>query len=72
VYTDATLARELVAAESKRLQCNTIPKCIWDWTCQKKSLEKNEAKMYTDHTLTSELVLVETYGYYTCLGDYCR
>ena len=61
MHADATLARELVAVESKRLQCDTIPKCIWDWTCQKKkTLEKNEAKMYTDATLARELVAIET------------
>ena len=60
MYTDHTLTRELVVAESKRLQFNTIPKCIWDWTCQKRDLAKIEAKMYTDTTLALEFVGVET------------
>jgi hypothetical protein len=54
MYTDATLARELVAAESKRRQFNTFPKCVWDWTCQKNYLEKNRGK--------------SVHGYYTFLG----
>ena len=59
MYTDTTLTRELVESEVKLRQFNTIPKCIWDWTCQKKVLRKNEAKMYTDTTLALEFVGVE-------------
>ena len=35
---DATLTRDKVAAESKHLQFNAFPECIWDWTCQKEGL----------------------------------
>jgi hypothetical protein len=58
VYTH-TLTRELVAPEVKHHQFNTFPKCIWDWTCQKKYLEKNEAKIYTSHTLTRDFVALK-------------
>jgi hypothetical protein len=48
---DHALTRELVAPEVKQPQFNTFPKCIWDWTCQKKSnCKKFEAKMYTCDT----------------------
>jgi hypothetical protein len=35
---DCTLARELVFIEVKAFQINTLPKCVWDWTCQKEGL----------------------------------
>jgi hypothetical protein len=57
---DNTLAFEFVENKSKLRQFNTFPKCIWDWTCQKKCLEKNEATMCTDTTLALEFVVVET------------
>jgi hypothetical protein len=44
MYTDTTLTRELVVSEVKRRQFNTIPKCIWDWTCQKKVLRKKRGE----------------------------
>jgi hypothetical protein len=56
---DNTLAFEFVEGETKLRQFDTFPKCIWDWTCQKKCLEKNEAKMYTDTTGTFEIVVGE-------------
>jgi hypothetical protein len=40
VYTDNTLAFEFVEGEIKLRQFNTFPKCIWDWTCQKRDLGK--------------------------------
>ena len=54
MYTDYTLARELVVSEVKRRQFNTFPKCIWDWACKKKVLRKKRGE--------------NVYGYYTCLG----
>ena len=58
---DHALTRELVVNENKFRQLDTISKWFWNLThLSKIMIQQNfEAKVYMDHTLTSELVLQE-------------
>jgi hypothetical protein len=49
--------------KSKVIQFGTVSQRNWDRSCQNNDLAKFEAEVYTDHTLTRELVVVECKGH---------
>ena len=59
-YYEVHFTFKLIFEESKLLEFDTFPKWFGNLTtCQKGYLEKIEAKMYTDHTLTRKFVALK-------------